>query len=173
MDASRKLRMCSDFPHLIKWLRNNLMKKKKFKVPEGWVLFSHFEKLFELESNKEFKMAFKLTASHIYPKHGEKMNTRLPFQLYSNTTAVAMETYRDKNILSNIDSTIIYCKKINRPIDIMNSSKSDNGLKLDSQEYEDLDSFLIYLDLWKQCSPTEFFYQILLMKDFAQLFHVH
>ncbi|XP_044757338.1 uncharacterized protein LOC123315634 [Coccinella septempunctata] len=32
MDNKRKLRMCSDFPHLIKCLRNNLITKKKFKV---------------------------------------------------------------------------------------------------------------------------------------------
>lgn len=32
MDASRKLRMCSDFSHLMKCWRNNLTKKKKFRV---------------------------------------------------------------------------------------------------------------------------------------------
>ncbi|XP_045461544.1 uncharacterized protein LOC123671622 [Harmonia axyridis] len=82
MDTTRKLLMCSDFPYLIRCLRNTSMnRKKKIRNSEGWVMFSYVEELFQHEFIKEFKMAFKLMASHIYSyKQEEKMNTRLAFQ---------------------------------------------------------------------------------------------
>jgi hypothetical protein len=155
----RTLRMCSDYPHLLKCLRNRLVEKKQFHVPEGIVKMSHFEKLIEFDAKNEFKLAPKLSRKHVNPKLHEKMTTRYAFQLFSGTAADALSRLKDKNLpgLEDCEPTIQFCMRINRVSDILNSNSRLNALRPNSEQQQDLEDFLIYLDLWKSCSEPNFF----------------
>ncbi|KAJ3655556.1 hypothetical protein Zmor_014679 [Zophobas morio] len=155
----RKLRMCSDFPHLLKCLRNRLVAKKEFHVPTGHVQLVHFQRLIEYDAQFEFKLAPKLTLKHVDPQNHEKMTTRYAFQLFSGTVADALSMLNSKNIPGFLDcqATIEFCRRINKLSDILNSSNGFSALRLQSPQYEELEDFLIYLDLWESCADQEHF----------------
>jgi hypothetical protein len=158
-NAERKLRMCSDFPHLIKCIRNRLVSKAEFHVPEGRVQLTHFKMLVEYDANHEFKLAPKLTQKHIKPEHHEKMTTRYAFQLFSATVADSLTILKEKGIpgFSDCEATIQFCRRINHLCDIFNSNNSFNALRLNSPEQQALEDFLIYMELWESCAEPEFF----------------
>lgn len=97
-NEERRLRMCSDFLHLLKCIRNRLVSKKEFHVPEGKVRLAHFDSLLEYDARHEFKLAPKLTRKHLHPENHEKMTTRYAFQLFSGTVADALTRLKNRSV---------------------------------------------------------------------------
>jgi hypothetical protein len=56
-DPARKLRMASDFPHLLKCLRNRLVSKKEIHVPEGRVTLQNFHNLISYDAKNEYSQS--------------------------------------------------------------------------------------------------------------------
>lgn len=158
-NPKRKLRMCSDFPHLLKCIRNRLVAKKELHVPEGCVRLSHFQKLIEYDAKHEFKLAYKLTRKHVNPENHEKMRTRYAFQLFSGTVADALTILKEKGIpgFADCEPTVQFCRRLNQISDILNSNNCFDGLKLNSKEHHALEDFLLYLELWESCTDPQFF----------------
>lgn len=81
----RLLWFISDFPHLLKNLRNAIVSVKtdRFWTPDGWVYISLWYDLMKLENIISFnlKMAFKLTKAHVAPKGFQTMNVLLAYQV--------------------------------------------------------------------------------------------
>jgi len=107
-DVKRQLWFLSDFPHLIKNLRNFIVKHEEtwvcYKIififslnminvlileqtPDGIIKLKHWEALLDLEHEESYnlKIAYKLTSNHIRPKHYQKMNVAMAFQVIPNT----------------------------------------------------------------------------------------
>ena len=139
--------MCSDFPHLLKCIRNRLVAQKEFHVPEGRVRLADFENLLEYDAKNHFKYAYKLTRKHVHPEQHEKMTTKYAFQLFSGTVADALTALKDKQVpqFVNCQPTIQFCRRLNELSDILNSSNRFNSLRQSSQQQAALEDFLIDL----------------------------
>ncbi|EEZ99159.1 hypothetical protein TcasGA2_TC016158 [Tribolium castaneum] len=88
VDKGRLLRFASDWPHLIKCLRNLLISKKEF-------------------------------------------------ILFSNSVALALRSYANEVPgLFDSEPTSKFCERVNKIIDIMNSSLPSKALKYDSEDYK-------------------------------------
>ena len=83
-----------DPPHLLKCLRNNLLKKDlnyTWKSKSRKASWSHIETAFQIDKcDGIFRLLKKLTEAHIYPKDKEKMRVNLCKNVFSHTTAVVM-----------------------------------------------------------------------------------
>ncbi|KAJ8968084.1 hypothetical protein NQ314_002474 [Rhamnusium bicolor] len=103
VDPLRKLWFISDFPHLIKCLRNFIIKWAEtwvctfqhksvlalailfffLQTPDGVIKLQHWQSLIETENSLGYnlKLGYKLTPDHIQPRYYQKMNVALAFQV--------------------------------------------------------------------------------------------
>ncbi|KAK8784596.1 hypothetical protein V5799_009039 [Amblyomma americanum] len=77
-DAS--LHFICDVPHIMKCIRNHLMKHKYGQIGDYKVNYEHYVRLFEAENKVPIKVVPKLTAYHVNPQALQKMNVRLATQ---------------------------------------------------------------------------------------------
>ncbi|KAF4524585.1 hypothetical protein B566_EDAN008540 [Ephemera danica] len=99
-DPTRKLFFFSDFPHLLKCLRNNLLDRDFFKTASGEVHLKHWNHLLHEdlkdEKNGCIRMCHKLTAKKINPESTDRMKVLWAFQLFSKTVGSAMQIFQEK-----------------------------------------------------------------------------
>lgn len=99
----RKIYYLFDTPHLMKSIRNILLKytiefegivhivmctkhvKKLIFIAGLEAAWIFIEKLYELEKNRDLKLAAKLTYAHIYPTNFQKMRVKYATQVFSAT----------------------------------------------------------------------------------------
>lgn len=86
---NRKIFFNFDPPHLIKCLRNNLM-KRQMKVGEHTVSWGPIIELRKTEENLPVKLAPKLTDRHVFPNKFQLMNVSLATQVFSNEVSKAL-----------------------------------------------------------------------------------
>ncbi|KAH7980258.1 hypothetical protein HPB49_014205 [Dermacentor silvarum] len=83
VDEHRQLYFMSDFPYLLKCLRNWLL-SLDFQTPKGQVTMRAVRKALELDgSNVTLQAMHGITSSHTNPNNFEKMRVSLAFQLFS------------------------------------------------------------------------------------------
>ncbi|KAL3202244.1 hypothetical protein MRX96_042620 [Rhipicephalus microplus] len=127
-DPSRTVQALIDPPHVFKCIRNNLQKVGKFLLPEGHeVHHFHYSALLEYEEQQAGLRAVpKLTRAHIFPNAFQKMSVRLAVQLFSGSTASAMEFYSKQEgcqKLHNSAGTYDFTKQMNDLFDCLNSRR--------------------------------------------------
>ncbi|KAL3191906.1 hypothetical protein MRX96_059410 [Rhipicephalus microplus] len=127
-DPSRTVQALIDPPHVFKCIRNNLQKVGKFLLPEGHeVHHFHYSALLEYEEQQAGLRAVpKLTRAHIFPNAFQKMSVRLAVQLFSGSTASAMEFYSKQEgcqKLHNSAGTYDFTKQMNNLFDCLNSRR--------------------------------------------------
>lgn len=116
-----------DPPHLIKSVRNNLMKHDfYFGEPEEqkvakWEVLKDF---YEYHNKGNFRMVHKLKKEHVYPDGFQKMRVKLATQVFSKTCAAALKTYYS---ISNgkhneINTTATFFEMWDGIFDMFNSS---------------------------------------------------
>src|SRR6218665_988093 len=111
-NADRRLFFLSDYVHLVKCIRNNLLNRKFFNFHDGVVKRQHCVDLHKLDSlNGGLKAAPKLTEAHINPNNLQRMNERLAVQLFSNSTADALQFYTSAGMLHDTETTISFTKQ--------------------------------------------------------------
>lgn len=75
-----------DTPHLIKAMRNILMKYSiQFESEEA--KWTYIEELYGLEKKQDLRMVPKLTEAHISPTGFQKMRVKFATQVFSSTVA--------------------------------------------------------------------------------------
>ena len=149
-NVDRRLFFLSDYVHLVKCIRNNLLNRKFFHFHDGVVKRQHYVDLQKLDSlNGGLKAAPKLTETHINPNNLQRMNVRLAVQLFSNSTADALQFYTSAGMLHDTEATISFTRRINKLFDILNAKKPYHGLQLDSSDFKFLESSLQWLDTWQ------------------------
>ncbi|KAH7934303.1 hypothetical protein HPB49_024750 [Dermacentor silvarum] len=90
VDATRHLHFLSDFPHLIKNVRNAFV-SKGFNTPEGRVHVGPIEEAWKMDSKSvSLKVMPKITSSHIRPNSFEKMRVAPAFQIFGDQIAVTI-----------------------------------------------------------------------------------
>ncbi|EFA13304.1 hypothetical protein TcasGA2_TC016146 [Tribolium castaneum] len=66
------------------------------------------------------------------------MSAKLAFQLFSNSVALALRSYANEVPgLFDSEPTSKLCERVNKIIDIMNSSLPSKALKYDSEDYKE------------------------------------
>ncbi len=81
-----------DPPHLIKSVRNNLM-KYNFEFGNHVAKWAHIKEFFVKDEKLPIRMALKLTEKHLNPNGFTKMKVKLATQVLSHSVAAALNTY--------------------------------------------------------------------------------
>lgn len=88
----QKIFFMFDTPHLLKALRNMLM-KYNFLIDGNIVSWIYLKKLYDLDKEYPIRGAPKLTDSHISPNNFEKMKVKYASQVFSATVSAALNAY--------------------------------------------------------------------------------
>lgn len=153
----KKIYYIFDVPHLLKCLRNNLI-DNDFVISndtdgkEEIASWDDVENLYEIEKEKSYKMAFKLTESHIRPNNFEKTKVKFAAQVFSRSVANAMQCNVELGKLpENALGTAKFIQLINDMFDILNSSscnetyKYKNAFSQEAYQMEVLQNVLKFL----------------------------
>ncbi|XP_037572457.2 uncharacterized protein LOC119454742 isoform X2 [Dermacentor silvarum] len=94
VDSSRSLFFLSDFPHLIKCLRNSLL-KNGFDTPDGLVTVEHVKEAYKIDaSSLTLKAMTGITQRHLAPNNFEKMRVTYAFQLFGKKVLQGLHLYK-------------------------------------------------------------------------------
>ncbi|KAL3183370.1 hypothetical protein MRX96_000335 [Rhipicephalus microplus] len=126
--SSRTVQALIDPPHVFKCIRNNLQKVGKFLLLQGHeVHHCHYSPLLEYEERQAGLRAVpKLTRAHVFHNAFQKMSVWLAVQLFSESTASAMEFYSKQEGCQKLhNSTAIYdfTKQMNNLFDCLSSRR--------------------------------------------------
>lgn len=146
----------NDPPHLWKSIRNCLL-TDDILTDEGRVSWVIIKQLYDLEKGKTLRMCPKLTDSHILPpKFGGKMKVRLATQVFSHSVCAGLRSYVAlQSLPKSALITATFCEKVNRLIDIMNSSLQfgstpfKSALKLNSESFIEIEQLKEWVLRWK------------------------
>ena len=118
----RKIFLMFDPPHLIKSVRNNLM-KYSFRFGEHVASWKDVEAVYGRDSALPIRSAPKLTEKHVRPNNFNKMKVKLATQLLSHTVAATICMYVSVGALpSNAMGTAELIEKFDSIFDCVNSS---------------------------------------------------
>lgn len=118
-----------DVPHLLKSVRNNLMKYDcKFTHSSSEVnerctaSWKHIEEFYKYDCNgSSLRLARKLTDVHIYGKGLRSMKVKLAAQVFSNTVAAGLDYMVSRDENASAYHTAIFVHKMNDLFDSLNS----------------------------------------------------
>ncbi|XP_040063511.2 uncharacterized protein LOC120837930 [Ixodes scapularis] len=151
VDSSRHLHFLSDFPHLLKCLRNTLL-KYPLNTPDGMVSMRPVREAFKKDSsNVTLKAMPGLTSVHLQPNGFEKMRVSFAFQLFGDRVINGLQFFQDEleSSCSSFDATLSFFRTINNLIKIMTSRFTAKALRPGSKEVEFLKEFLDFLSSWE------------------------
>ncbi|KAH7964477.1 hypothetical protein HPB51_027284 [Rhipicephalus microplus] len=125
VDPSRKLHFCSDFPHLVKCVRNSFV-STGFTTQDGRVCVEDIEAAWEKDkSSLTLKAMPHITRVHIRPNSFEKMKVNLAFTLFSDEVLKGMFLFAsdiDEISRSKLMPTVELVKRMSRLIAVITSS---------------------------------------------------
>jgi hypothetical protein len=152
---NQDLYFLADVPHLLKNIRNCLLKQNvilprevvnEFGLPSSEVSISHVRKLVELQENSDFKIAPSLSKKHVDPKQFEKMKVNVAAQLLSHSTASALRFAVQANLLPAAAlTTAWFAETINNWFDAANARNRKEALYAKSGSK--IQSLLFLLDM--------------------------
>ncbi|KAK3915244.1 Transposable element P transposase [Frankliniella fusca] len=147
LDSKRRLWFASDFPHLAKTMKDRVLKQKILKTPDGTVMLSHWERLYDVDKVKGIRVAPKLSADHFAKEGYLTMRVKLAYSVrilhssffVNEEVAVAMEHYSKEKVsgLEDVSATVSFIRRINKLIDAMDARCPFKSLKAASSEQPD------------------------------------
>ncbi|KAE8749969.1 hypothetical protein FOCC_FOCC003440 [Frankliniella occidentalis] len=156
----RRLRFCSDFPHLVKSIWSRVRSSEILQTPDGKVKLDHWRAVVKHDSIilKHITNCWKLTEDHINPTTYQAMNVQMAFQFFSEDVARAMEHYRDKmqvHELHDSQATVSFIRKVNKLIKAMNAKDTWDSLtdENDNTSKQAIQEFIEFLNKWKAQVP--------------------
>lgn len=137
MNDARKVYIFSDMPHLVKCVRNRLLKQRFLKVNGKWVHCSCYVAVYkeDCKNARGLKVCPKVTHHHIYPSHMELMRVNLATQVFSRTMASILKYYTEVGVLQmdTTEGTIVFTEQMNDVFDAMNRCHPKEGLRMDAK----------------------------------------
>ncbi|CAD7081563.1 unnamed protein product [Hermetia illucens] len=113
-----------DVPHLMRSVRNNLMKAPMMFNDGKEARWEHIVEFYKKDCKQRFKLAPKLTRHHIYPSNFKKMKVKLTTQVFSHTVAAGIYTRASCNEISaKALETAEFLEDFDALFDICNSWK--------------------------------------------------
>ncbi|KAK8767170.1 hypothetical protein V5799_006046 [Amblyomma americanum] len=158
-DPGKTIHTLLDPPHIFKCIRKNLQKVGKFLVPKGEkVCHYHYSALLHYEEEQAGLRAVpKLTRAHISPNAFEKMSVKLTVELFSESTAAAMEFYSKKEKCKQLHesaATSNFARRMNKLFDCLNSRRPENVRYDEADHIATLKENIAYVDDWNICIQT-------------------
>nr|XP_037286041.1 uncharacterized protein LOC119179065 [Rhipicephalus microplus] len=157
VDPSRKLHFCSDFPHLVKCVRNSFV-STGFTTQDGRACVEDIEAAWEKDkSSLTLKAMPHITRVHIRPNSFEKMKVNLAFTLFSDEVLKGMFLFAsdiDEISRSKLMPTVELVKRMSRLIAVMTSRCPREGLRPSSEKVAELEAFLLFMDHWEAAAKT-------------------
>ncbi|KAL1446135.1 hypothetical protein MTO96_028893 [Rhipicephalus appendiculatus] len=83
-DPSQKIYFVCDVPHIMKCIRNHLLKHNYGMAGDHQINFKHYTALYEVEKDKHVRVVPKLTKAHVAPDNLRKQSVRLATQVFIN-----------------------------------------------------------------------------------------
>ncbi|KAH8024578.1 hypothetical protein HPB51_025560 [Rhipicephalus microplus] len=157
VDEMRKLHFISDFPHLLKCLRNGLL-QKGFATPDGLVRIDSWLTFYkDYRSVRTLKVMPNLTETHLEPNSFEKMRTPFAFQLFGPYVLRGLAFYKEdiERRCGSIEATQLFFSKIQRLITVMTSRFRAEALRPASTDVAFLSNFLDFLNDWESFSDNK------------------
>jgi len=147
----RKIYFIHDTPHLIKLVRNNLMKydfviKKRTgnKWEEQKIRWLHILNFFNKDRRLTTRMAPKLTNTHMYVKDYSKMKVKLATQVLSRSVYAGMSSMISSKILKqDARPTAFFIRNMDELFDLVNISKFDRDKPCRNAKYL-FDNFTLF-----------------------------
>ncbi|XP_046588362.1 uncharacterized protein LOC124293088 isoform X3 [Neodiprion lecontei] len=156
-DSLRRLRMISDFNHLLKCFRTSTLddRLQEFKTPYGTVEKRHWEALLEEENYRQpnMKIAYKLTPAHLKPNGFQAMNVPLATEVFGHEVSVAMAHYQPMcNKLKDSTPTQKFIDLIFNLVQAMSSHIPGDALyaKDDCRNKQAILKFLQFYEDWEK-----------------------
>nr|XP_037280523.1 uncharacterized protein LOC119173843 [Rhipicephalus microplus] len=151
-DSSRYVHFLSDFPHLIKCLRNNLL-LHDFNTPDGLVSLDAVKDVYAMDGSiVTLRVMHGIREAHLNPNNFEKMRVPYAYQLFGPQVTRGLRFYQqdvEPSRRSCIQATLRFFEMINSIINIMSSRYARVALRLNSSAVDCLYTFLAYLTEWE------------------------
>lgn len=132
VDPSRKLPFISDFPHLVKCIRNSFV-TTGFNTPDGRACVQHIEAAWDKDRGSvTLKAMPHITEPHIRPNSFDKMKVNLAFTLFSDEVLKGLFLYTadlDQTCRPKVMPTVEFVKRMSRLISVMTSRCPRDGLR--------------------------------------------
>ncbi|KAH6945573.1 hypothetical protein HPB50_009092 [Hyalomma asiaticum] len=93
-EPNQSLYFLCDVPHIVKCIRNHLLRHKHGMIGEHRINYDHYQVLQEVDGKEQLRIVPKLTAEHVCPDNMRKMSVKLAVQLLSRNTAIGLDVYR-------------------------------------------------------------------------------
>ncbi|KAL3252132.1 hypothetical protein MRX96_054941 [Rhipicephalus microplus] len=131
----------------------------KFLLPQGQEVFHcHYKDLLDYEEEQAGLRAVpKLTKAHIFPNAFQKMSVKLAVQLFSESTASAMEFYSEQEDCKKLHgsaATSQFTRTFNKLFDCLNSRRPDHVRFNEAQHIAVLKDSIAWLDNWEKYIKT-------------------
>ncbi|KAK3911161.1 Transposable element P transposase [Frankliniella fusca] len=160
IDSKRNLYFVSDFPHLIKSVKQRIVNTEVLQTPDGKVKLNHWALVCQEDEKRGIKVAPKLSKAHFQSESYAAMSVKLAFSFFSEQVATAMEHYKNQHIIGmeDCEATVKFIRRINVLIDFMNSNSRKDGFKApniqeESEENEAPPLCLVCGNVHAQFSP--------------------
>ncbi|KAL3210770.1 hypothetical protein MRX96_052129 [Rhipicephalus microplus] len=158
-EPSKQVHVVIDPPHIFKCIRNNLLRVGKFLLPQGQEVFHcHYKDLLDYEEEQAGLRAVpKLTKAHIFPNALQKMSVKLAVQLFSESTASAIEFYSEQEDCKKLHgsaATSQFTRTLNKLFDCLNSRRPDHVRFNEAQHIAVLKDSIAWLDNWEKYIKT-------------------
>ncbi|KAK3929508.1 DNA transposase [Frankliniella fusca] len=130
-DNSRRLWFVSDFPHLVKSMKQRMVNAEELQTPDGPVKLKHWLIVVQEDAKRGIKAAPKLSMDHFASDTYAAMSVEKATSFFSEQAATAMEHYKKIKTkgMEDCDSTVKFIRRVNVLIDAMNSNTPSQGLK--------------------------------------------
>ncbi|KAG0421469.1 hypothetical protein HPB47_002635 [Ixodes persulcatus] len=152
VDSQRRLYFVSDFPHLLKCLRNMFL-KTGFNTPYGRVCKEPITAAYRVDSHVlPVRVMLRITHSTLYSNAFEKMRVNLTSRLFSDEVLRGLDLHH-KTVEQNCGSysaTVKFVCLINKLIQVMTSRCPDDALRPQTSEATFIDDFLSFLTDWEE-----------------------
>ncbi|GBP36459.1 DNA transposase THAP9 [Eumeta japonica] len=110
-----------DVAHLMKSIRNTFM-NHDFEFNGKTASWDDIHKCYQIEKQRDYRIATKLTDSHISPKKFQMRKTRLAVQVLSESVKAALTTHTKAGNLNPRDGTIEFIDTVDKLFDLLNST---------------------------------------------------
>ncbi|KAE8739209.1 hypothetical protein FOCC_FOCC015300 [Frankliniella occidentalis] len=131
IDSKRNLYFASDFPHLMKSVKQRIVNTEILETPDGVVKLNHWAIVCQEDEKRGIKVAPKLSKAHFQSESYATMSVKLAFSFFSEQVATAMEHYKNLHVIGmeDCEATVKFIRRMNVLIDFMNSNTRKDGLK--------------------------------------------
>ncbi|XP_049522179.1 uncharacterized protein LOC125944849 [Dermacentor silvarum] len=156
-DPERFLHFISDFPHLVKCVRNTFV-RTGVRLPEGHASVDPIDCARKLDEQHDttLKAMPHISTSVVRPNGFEKMRVNYAVRLYSDEVLRGLFLYNEiiEEKHGSTAATVSFVETMRRLIEAMTSRCSSGALKPGGTHEKCIENFLAYLDEWETAAGS-------------------